>query len=217
MEALGERLQEIYHGSFSTIGRIFGFGLLLVLIIVGRTLYLLRSIRKIRQLGDPRSTISPLSPSVSSAKSIAKPLKTLVVLGSGGHTTEMLYLIQNLNLDHYEPMVLVVATTDTTSLKRVAAYPHPLPIQDKNCLLHEKSSSRNGQQVYRIPRSREVGQSYWSSILTTLYSFLFALWLVGYQVRATNHLKRNTGMHATCLISKVAGVDLTRRVTRKSF
>jgi len=126
MEAWGERLREIYHDFFSTTWGILGFGIFLVLIIVGRTLYLLQSIRKIRQMEDPRSTISPLSPSVSSAKSIAKPLKTLVVLGSGGHTTEMLHLIQNLNPDHYEPMVLVVATTDTTSLKRVAAYPYPL-------------------------------------------------------------------------------------------
>ena len=149
-------------------------GLSLVLIFVARTLYLLHSVHKTRQMKDPRTTASHLSPSTSS-----KPLKTLVVLGSGGHTTEMLDLIKNLNPDRYGPMVLVVANTDTTSLQRVQAYPHPLPIQNKETLLECFGSQ---QQVYRIPRSREVGQPYASSIFTTLRSFLFAIWLVGFQV-----------------------------------
>mmetsp|Transcript_19466 Transcript_19466/g.48496 ORF Transcript_19466/g.48496 Transcript_19466/m.48496 type:complete len:184 (+) Transcript_19466:214-765(+) len=52
------------------------------------------------------------------------------------------------------------------------------------------------QQVYRIPRSREVGQSYSSSVLTTLRSFFFALWLVGIQVQPDLVLVNGPG---TCL------------------
>jgi len=120
-----------------------------------------------------------------------QPLKTLVVLGSGGHTTEMLHLIKNLNPNHYSPIVFVIATTDTTSLRRVQAYPHSLPIQNKNNL----EDSNNGQ-IFRIPRSREVGQSYWSSILTTAYSFFFAFWLVGFKVQPDLVLVNGPG---TCL------------------
>ncbi|VEU33610.1 unnamed protein product [Pseudo-nitzschia multistriata] len=146
---------------------------------------------------DPRTAASSFPHSGSSVKPTTKPLKTLVVLGSGGHTTEMLYLIQNLNPDHYSPIVLTVATTDTTSIKRVSAHPHVLPIQDKeNLEENSSSSSHNGQRVYRIPRSREVGQSYWSSILTTLYSFVFAFWLVGFQVQPDLILANGPG---TCL------------------
>ena len=90
------------------------------------------------------------------------PLKTLVVLGSGGHTTEMLDLIKNLNPKRYTPVVYVIATTDTTTEHRFQAMGGRLP-----------------DSIWRIPRSREVGQSYSSSIVTTLYSFLHAIYLVG--------------------------------------
>lgn len=162
-----------------------------MLVVVARTLYLLHSVRKTRQMKDPRKTTS--APSGNTAKK--KTLKTLVVLGSGGHTTEMLDLIKNLKPDRYGPIVLVVANTDTTSLQRVQAYPHPLPIQNKGNLV-SLENTRDQQQVYRIPRSREVGQSYVSSILTTLRSFLFALWLVGFQVQPDLVLVNGPG---TCL------------------
>ncbi len=178
-------------------------GLSLVLIFFARTLYLLHSVRKTRQMKDPRTTAIP---SLGNTTSTSKPLKTLVVLGSGGHTTEMLDLIKNLNPDRYGPIVLVVANTDTTSLQRVQAYPHPLPIQNKENLVSLESKANNTsrqqqqqqqqQQVYRIPRSREVGQSYSSSVLTTLRSFFFALWLVGIQVQPDLVLVNGPG---TCL------------------
>ena len=157
----------------------------LILLFITRTLYLLYSVRKIRQMRDPRTTAKFLSASTSSATTQKEPLKTLVVLGSGGHTTEMLELMKKLDPVRYKPMVLVVASTDATSLKRVQAYPHPLPIQNKDHLIETRYITNgiiNEQQVYRIPRSREVGQSYFSSIFTTSYSFIFAFWLVGYQV-----------------------------------
>jgi hypothetical protein len=174
-------------GEYVTLWYCWVLGLPLVLFFVARTLYLLHSVRKTRQMKDPRIAISGLSPSTSFANTTTtKSLKTLIVLGSGGHTTEMLDLIKNLNQDRYGPIVLVVADTDTTSIQRVQAYPYHLPIQNKDNLIENSRSNaistNNEQQVYRIPRSREVGQSYASSIFTTLYSFLFAFWLVGYQV-----------------------------------
>lgn len=90
------------------------------------------------------------------------PIKTLVVLGSGGHTTEMLALIQDLDPAIYAPLIYIVATTDDTSERRVAA----------------AIGGRPPDLVLRIPRSREVGQSYLSSVFTTLWSFVVALYLV---------------------------------------
>ena len=37
------------------------------------------------------------------------PMKTLVVLGSGGHTTEMLHLLKNLDPQRYAPLIFIVA------------------------------------------------------------------------------------------------------------
>ena len=94
------------------------------------------------------------------------PMKTMVVLGSGGHTTEMLTLIKNLDQTRYAPLIYVVATTDTTSIRRLAAV-------DTSSNHHRKADV-----ILKIPRSREVGQSYISSIWTTLWSFLFAIRIV---------------------------------------
>jgi beta-1,4-N-acetylglucosaminyltransferase len=89
------------------------------------------------------------------------PISTVVVLGSGGHTTEMLQLLQCLLPEHYTPLTYIVARTDTTSLLRVAAM-----------------EIRRADFIHFIPRSREVGQSYASSIVTTLWSLIYSLGIV---------------------------------------
>jgi len=92
----------------------------------------------------------------------APKIKTLVVLGSGGHTTEMLALIKNLDSSIYTPLIYLVASTDDTSLRRVEADPE----------------ARRANVIYKLPRSREVGQSYVTSVFTTLWSFIVALYYV---------------------------------------
>lgn len=87
-----------------------------------------------------------------------KPIKTLVILGSGGHTTEMILMIRHLNPRYYHPLEYCVASTDTTSVMRIG--------NDTATTIHE------------IPRAREVGQSYATSILTTIYAQLHALILI---------------------------------------
>ena len=77
---------------------------------------------------------------------------TTVVLGSGGHTTEMLRLLTALNAKKYRPFTYVVADTDSFSLLQVTRVVGP----------YEDS------QVMRVPRSREVKQSWTSSVWTTL-------------------------------------------------
>lgn len=107
--------------------------------------------------------------------------RTLIVLGSGGewiselifinlmktqcadtshallgHTTEMLEIVKQLNLDKYSPRFYVVAEGDQNSI-------------DKLMAVEGESSD---YKIYLITRSRKVHQSYLSSVLTTLQSIL---------------------------------------------
>ena len=79
--------------------------------------------------------------------------KILVVLGSGGHTTEMLKLIQDIPCTF--EITYVLGSSDHTSIERVCKTQRCYP-----------------SQFHTIPRSREVGQSWISCIFTTLYSIL---------------------------------------------
>jgi len=87
---------------------------------------------------------------------------SLMVLGSGGHTTEMLWMLQSLpnnasgttiGLDSLAPRRYLIADTDKMSQSKLDAF-------DKDCI------------VQRVKRSREVGQSYFTSIFTTILAFL---------------------------------------------
>jgi len=105
----------------------------------------------------------------SSGRPFKPNLKVLAVLGSGGHTTEMMYLLQSLQRNSISEISYVLAETDKTSQDRMDTY------ERKIC---EEQNVEPRHKFYRIPRSREVGQSYFSSIFTTLYSFLFAAQIV---------------------------------------
>jgi beta-1,4-N-acetylglucosaminyltransferase len=70
-------------------------------------------------------------------------VRTMVVLGSGGHTTEILKLMKRLNRSVYTPIAFVVAETDKTS-------------QEKTALDWKPSAA---DEFVIIPRSREVGSA----------------------------------------------------------
>ena len=88
-----------------------------------------------------------------------RPLRTTVVLGSGGHTTEMLNIVQHLSRDVYYPLSYIVASSDSTSMQRFENPPKGI-----------SSEKIKPNKVNAIPRSREVGQSYFTSIFTTLWA-----------------------------------------------
>ncbi|CAI9562810.1 unnamed protein product [Staurois parvus] len=102
----------------------------------------------------------------------------LAVAGSGGHTTEILRLLSSLSTS-YSPIHYVLAETDKMS-------------EDKICSF--ESAKVNGipkplYTIHRIPRSREVRQSWSSSVLTTIQSFLYSFPL-------TVHLKPDLVGHS---------------------
>ncbi|XP_053607260.1 UDP-N-acetylglucosamine transferase subunit ALG14 homolog [Plodia interpunctella] len=80
-------------------------------------------------------------------------LRTILCMGSGGHTTELLRLVKNLNYEKYRPRLYIVADNDATSEAKI------------------KLNDQDDYTVSRIPRSRNVNQSYISSVFSTLYAF----------------------------------------------
>ena len=84
------------------------------------------------------------------------PAKTLIVLGSGGHTTEVLRILQQLNTEKYTPRTYVQAQSDEISSKKVK----------------EIEADAKDYKIVKISRSREVQQSYLTSVLTTIRAIL---------------------------------------------
>lgn len=85
-----------------------------------------------------------------------KQAKILIVLGSGGHTTEILRIVQRLNHEKYSPRIYIKAKTDVISSNKVK----------------EIEKSHKNYKIIEISRSREVGQSYLTSVLTTIWTIL---------------------------------------------
>lgn len=93
------------------------------------------------------------------------PCKTLIVLGSGGHTAEMLRLLRGTDFNHYQPRVYVVATGDKMSMEKVEK-------------LESDCGNRAELDIREIPRARKVRQSYWTSIFSTLLAIGYSFRLV---------------------------------------
>ena len=119
--------------------------------------------------------------------------KTLVVLGSGGHTSEMMSLLRGLVLregakgqegeqkgldtTRYAPLVFVLSATDKTSLPQMRARGMAAVLGDDSA--GEGASAAKGvAKIIRITRAREVGQGWLSSFLTSARACLEALSLV---------------------------------------
>jgi beta-1,4-N-acetylglucosaminyltransferase len=104
----------------------------------------------------------------------------MIVLGSGGHTGEMLCLLSSLDFKRYVPRYYVIANTDRSSEIRAIELEHSKnPFSEVN----EKQKNNNDKNssdsiVCRIPRSREVKQSYITSIYTTIRAYISAVYLI---------------------------------------
>lgn len=129
---------------------VFELGILIVLLIILRITYLIHKITR--------------DASLKISEKRRKPVKVLIVIGSGGHTTEMLSLVKTLDITKYSPRFYVLALNDTTSEKKVQELEHNW----------NKDKSQLFRLIY-IPRSRMVHQTYFTSIFTTVYSILRSL------------------------------------------
>ena len=152
---------------------VVGSVILLGWLIVSRVAYVLMNIH----FGSPTFRKKPSSGKLR--------VKTLVVLGSGGHTGEMLKLTDSLDKHNYHPIVYVIANTDSLSLERLRnlnSRGQKSTIFENTCEANSQNvvteTSGQGKLVELIPRSREVGQSFFTSVFTTLHAMLYALWVV---------------------------------------
>uniref|UniRef100_A0A7S1KWZ3 UDP-N-acetylglucosamine transferase subunit ALG14 n=1 Tax=Neobodo designis TaxID=312471 RepID=A0A7S1KWZ3_NEODS len=95
-----------------------------------------------------------------------KRRRVMVVLGSGGHTSEMFGAIEQLPKEDWaqKTVMYVVSATDKDSRGVAEGF--------------EMAWLGREARVFEIPRAREVGQSYFTSIFTTLHAFGAALTLV---------------------------------------
>ncbi|KAA8580500.1 UDP-N-acetylglucosamine transferase subunit ALG14 isoform X1 [Etheostoma spectabile] len=121
------------------------------------------------------------------------PVAVLVVAGSGGHTTEILRLMESLSAA-YTPRHYVIADTDRMS-------------EDKICTFERSKQHLDSESQFticRIPRSREVHQSWVSSVVSTLDALRYSLPLV-FRLRPDMVLCNGPG---TCVPLCVAGLLL---------
>ncbi|XP_010714161.1 UDP-N-acetylglucosamine transferase subunit ALG14 homolog [Meleagris gallopavo] len=82
----------------------------------------------------------------------------------GGHTTEILRLLSCLS-ESYSPRCYILADSDKMSEAKIRSF-------------EQKRAERFSNSQFtldRIPRSREVRQSWTSSVVTTAYSILYSL------------------------------------------
>lgn len=103
------------------------------------------------------------SKSYNESHSRKEPAKTLICIGSGGHTTEMLIIVKSLNPQSYSPRIYVMANTDTTSESKIHETEKQMPHSSKQ------------YSIIKIARSRKVLQSYFTSIFTTIYSTIMCV------------------------------------------
>ena len=102
-----------------------------------------------------------------------KTKKLMVVFGSGGHTTEMLLMLTKGNqfrFDKYREVQFVIGKSDTWSFTKIKDF-----LSRGNIDVERDVPNL---RVIKLFRSREVKQSYITSIGTTLYALLHSFFVV---------------------------------------
>lgn len=89
----------------------------------------------------------------------------MIVFGSGGHTTEMLLMVGNLDFSKYRRVTFVIGHSDTWSETKIKDY-----FSNERRL--DISAAVPNLTIERLYRSREVKQSYITSVFTTLLGLL---------------------------------------------
>ncbi|KAH9329934.1 hypothetical protein KI387_002042, partial [Taxus chinensis] len=122
-------------------------------------------------------------------------VRTLIVLGSGGHTAEMLNLVSVLNKERFYPRLYIAAATDSMSLARART-------AEESGMEEVGGKLLQGAEYMSIYRSREVGQSYLTSVGTTLAATVHAMWLI-FKIRPDMILCNGPGTCIPLLPSRI--------------
>lgn len=122
----------------------------------------------------------------------------------------MLKIISRLDPVRYSPKIYVLASTDTVSLKRLY---HTEGVQEKN-------ESEKTFLLETIPRTREVGQSWLSTIVTTLWASIFSLGIIAHHQPAlilTNGPGTCVPICLSALLFRILGICHNRIVFIESL
>uniref|UniRef100_A0A7E4W917 UDP-N-acetylglucosamine transferase subunit ALG14 n=1 Tax=Panagrellus redivivus TaxID=6233 RepID=A0A7E4W917_PANRE len=151
-----DALADALSSSPTAVAIIFGTIFVFVVINVFLTLFIAHTMRHAGDWPGLGQTVTA---------GAADPLRLCAVIGSGGHTTEMTNLLKTLSPDLFANRTYIVAETDKMGIDKVMAVEKEI---------HSRSSNPDSDKftVETIPRSREVGQSYVSSIFTTIWASL---------------------------------------------
>ena len=147
----------------------------------------------------------------------------------GGHTAEILALLARFELNTYSPRRYIVADTDKMSGQKAIAFENskaaattkppskddqPLETETKQTTINRRMKSEktvpvddNSSKHYSIvsiPRSREVGQSFRSSIYTTLRASTYAMYAV-FSFRPELVLTNGPGTALPVVVAAVVG------------
>ena len=101
----------------------------------------------------------------------------MIIFGSGGHTTEMLLMLESLNLAAYRQVHLIIARSDSWSLTKITEH---FKTSMKHSVDLSKLDSKSNIKIWRVFRAREVKQSYVTSVFTTLVALLQSLYITLY-------------------------------------
>ncbi|ODV59736.1 N-acetylglucosaminyldiphosphodolichol N-acetylglucosaminyltransferase anchoring subunit ALG14, partial [Ascoidea rubescens DSM 1968] len=87
----------------------------------------------------------------------------MILLGSGGHTGEMIRILSNLEIKNkFKYITWVISSGDKSSLIKAQYF-------EKKYLLNENKTIT---KYLILPRARNISQNYFKSIFTTIYCFL---------------------------------------------
>lgn len=178
------------------------FGVFLIIIVV----LFLRTVR-----------VALSSPSSQKLKRESDGAKLLVVIGSGGHTAEMVHILRSFLSDEkktkkrdyfsnvFPKREYIFAVSDTTSVAKIERFER-----------EEVQGGTNGEyRNHFVPRAREVGQSYFTSVFTTLLAFWHS-WRVYWKTKPDAILTNGPGtcvpVILACFLGKVFGYNSACKV-----
>ena len=94
----------------------------------------------------------------------------MIIFGSGGHTTEMLLILGKTNIfEKYNEIHFIVGHSDTWSLRKVKDYYSTLKIDVEK---------QQNLQIHKLFRAREVKQSFFTSIFTTIFALVHSFFII---------------------------------------
>ena len=123
------------------------------------------------------------------------PIRIAIVLGSGGHTTEMIMLLKHLDLHRYTHRSYVISSGDSFSAASAQGFEKSLASDLPEC--------RGSYDIIVVPRARKIHQSLW----TTPFSSLYCLWSC-LRLLKKPELAKNNQMYPDVIITNGPGTGV---------